>query len=247
LIASGGKDTIIDVRKPDSPSPQNAERLLVGHANNVCTLDGSSDGKTLISGGWDQQVRVWDIAQGETIKELKGHDASVWAVLSYDADHIITGCADKHVRIFHSSGKLIKDIGGLPDVVRALCKLPTGHESGAAFASAGNDQIIRLWTLDGDEMAQLHGHEAFIYSLAASSNGDIFSASEDRTLRVWKNGQCIQTITHPAISVWSVAVCAENGDIVTGSSDRVVRVFSRDSHRQADQEVSISYHDYNFY
>lgn len=50
------------------------------------------------------------------------------------------------------------------------------------------------------------------------------------------DGNCIQTITHPAISVWSVAVCPETGDIVTGASDRVVRVFSRDQARWADEE-----------
>lgn len=49
------------------------------------------------------------------------------------------------------------------------------------------------------------------------------------------DGDCIQTITHPAISVWSVAVCAQNGDIVSGASDRMVRVFSREEKRWADR------------
>lgn len=51
------------------------------------------------------------------------------------------------------------------------------------------------------------------------------------------DGDCIQTITHPAISVWSVAVCAQNGDIVSGASDRMVRVFSREEKRWADREA----------
>lgn len=53
-------------------------------------------------------------------------------------------------------------------------------------------------------------------------------------MRIWKGDQCVQTITHPAISVWSVAVCSQNGDIVTGASDRAVRVFSRSQDRQAE-------------
>lgn len=52
-----------------------------------------------------------------------------------------------------------------------------------------------------------------------------------------KDGDCIQTITHPAISVWSVAVCVETGDIVSGASDRLVRVFSRDQIRWADEQT----------
>ena len=89
----------------------------------------------------------------------------------------------------------------------------------------------------------MHGHEAFIYSLASTPSGEIISCGEDRTLRVWKGNECVQTITHPAISVWSVAVCPENGDIVSGASDRVVRVFSRSTERAADAETAKQFED----
>lgn len=233
---SAGKDTIIDVRPPGHSPSDNAERLLLGHANNICALDAAPNG-TVVSGGWDAQARVWNVEQGECTAELKGHTAAVWAVLAYDENTIITACADKAIRIFSPTGKLLKNISGLPDVVRALCKLPPGHSSGAAFASAGNDQIIRFWTHEGVEVLQLHGHEAFIYALSVLPNGDIVSSSEDRTVRVWRASECIQTITHPAISVWSVAVCQETGDIVTGASDKIVRVFSRDPERHAEPNV----------
>jgi len=144
-----------------------------------------------------------------------------------------TGCADKAIRIFTPTGKLVRSIQ-TGDVVRALCRLPADHPSGAQFASAGNDAVIRLWTLNGRQVSELHGHENFIYSLAALPDGRLVSSSEDRTARIWEGRECIQTITHPAISVWTVAVCSENGDIVTGASDRLVRVFTRDSERYAD-------------
>ncbi|CAD0091551.1 unnamed protein product [Aureobasidium mustum] len=237
LLISAGKDTIIDVRPPFQSPDTDPERLLIGHANNVCSLDASADGDTLVSGGWDTQARVWSISKGECTAELKGHDAAVWAVLVYDDKTVITGCADKTIRIFSLGGKLLQTIPGLPDVVRALCKLPAGHPSGAAFASAGNDQVIRLWTIDGIEVAQLHGHTSFIYALAVLHNGDLVSSGEDRTVRVWKGTECIQTITHPAISVWAVSVCPETNDIVTGASDKIIRVFSRDPSRHADAEA----------
>ena len=58
------------------------------------------------------------------------------------------------------------------------------------------------------------------------------------------DGECVQTITHPAISVWAVAVCPESGDIVSGASDRVARVFSRNPHKWADElkiKVSVEF------
>ena len=141
------------------------------------------------------------------------------------------------IRIFNTSGTLIGSVKNSNDVVRALCKVPASHPTGAAFASASNDGIIRLYTIQGELVASLYGHESFVYSLAALPSGELVSAGEDRTVRVWNGTQCVQTITHPAISVWSVAVCNETGDIVTGASDRVARVFSRSPERHASPEV----------
>jgi len=150
---------------------------------------------------------------------------------------MIIGCADKIIRIFNTSGRLLRSIKDSRDVVRALCKVPESNPSGAQFASASNDGVIRLFSLQGILVGELHGHESFIYSLAALPTGELVSSGEDRTVRVWNGNQCVQTITHPAISVWSVAVCKETGDIVTGASDRVTRVFSREKERQADPAV----------
>jgi phospholipase A-2-activating protein len=141
------------------------------------------------------------------------------------------------IRIFNTSGALLGSIKNSNDVVRALCKVPASNPTGAQFASASNDGIIRLYTLQGNLVASLHGHESFVYSLAALPSGDLVSSGEDRTVRIWQGTQCIQTITHPAISVWSVAVCNETGDIVSGASDRTTRVFSRSPDRQAAPEV----------
>lgn len=153
-----------------------------------------------------------------------------------------TGCADKAIRIFTPTGKLVRSIQ-TSDVVRALCRLPANHPSGAQFASAGNDAVLRLWTLAGRQVSELHGHENFIYAIAALPDGRLVSSSEDRTARIWEGQECIQTITHPAISVWAIAVCSESGDIVTGSSDKLARVFTRDPERYADAAAIDQFND----
>ena len=147
------------------------------------------------------------------------------------------------IRVYTNTGKLLRTFEGSKDVVRALCKLPPGNSLGADFASAGNDGIIRLWTITGTHIAQLQGHESFIYSLTCLPNGDIVSSGEDRTVRIWRQSHCLQTITHPAISVWCVAVNTETSDIVSGASDRTVRVFTKDEKRIADAETLASFDD----
>ena len=171
----------------------------------------------------------WRIARIPS-SQVRIHVAVLWDLLT------VTGSADKGIRVFDTRGKLITAFNGR-DLVRALVKLSEDHPSGGQFASAHNDAVIRIWTLKGDLVSELYGHEGFIYSLAALPSGEIVSSGEDRTARIWQNSECIQTITHPALSVWAVAVNPVSGDIITGASDNTARIFSRDPSRTADSAV----------
>ena len=91
LVISGGKDTVIEVREPGKALEANAERLLMGHAHNVCTLDVSPDGGWIVSGSWDGTARVWNIGKWDCEAVLEGHRGSVWSVLAFDKATIITG------------------------------------------------------------------------------------------------------------------------------------------------------------
>ncbi|KAF4973936.1 hypothetical protein FZEAL_9122 [Fusarium zealandicum] len=243
FVVSGGKDTIIEVKSPKTASSDNAERLLVGHAHNVCTLDVAPNGTYLVSGGWDGQARVWSSQKWETELMLGGHESmAVWSVVALDDHTVVTGCADKSIRVFDlrqsAAGEVSpKSTIHTPDVVRALCRVPQGHPSGADIASASNDGTLRLWKLNGQQVAELHGHESFVYSLTSLPSGELVSAGEDRTVRIWRGNECVQTITHPAISVWTVAANPETGDIVTGASDSIARVFTRSPERAADEQT----------
>ncbi|EGY19663.1 hypothetical protein VD0002_g3968 [Verticillium dahliae] len=248
LVVSGGKDTFVEVRQPNASASDDAERLLVGHSQNVCSIDVSPSGNYIVSGSWDFQALIWSTTSWEPEVRLSGHDKAVWAVLGLDDNTVLTGCADENIRIYD----LRKAVAGeaapastitTPDVVRALCRVPKGHPSGADIASATNDGIIRLWKLNGQQVGELIGHESFIYSLASLPSGELLSAGEDRTLRVWKGLECIQSITHPAISVWAVAADPETGDIVSGASDGVARIFTRSSDRLADAETLSSFEE----
>lgn len=235
LIISSGQDALIEARQPASTSSENADGFMVGHGSAVCSLDVNADAGYIVSGSWDHTAKVWCVGKWEPEVELQGHDHNVWAVLAYDRDTIITGCADQKIRIFDTRGKLRQTIDN-KGIVRALTKLPYGNPSGGAFVAANNDGIITIYTLDGVVVAQLFGHESFIYSLAVLPTGEIVSSGEDRSVRVWRGTDCIQVITIPALSVWSVSVCP-NGDIIAGSSDKMARIFTRDPKRIADADT----------
>ncbi|KAI7915952.1 ubiquitin homeostasis protein lub1 [Pyricularia oryzae] len=250
LVVTSGLDPVIYVHEPKPLDQQSSGYpiLLPGHSNNVCSLDVSPNGQYIVSGSWDTKAKIWDVNKWDLAAELDGHDKSVTAVLALKDSAAITGCADNMIRAYGlaragsaevlQAGKTL----ATAEPVRALCRLPPGHDSGAEFASAGNDFVIRLWTVRGQQVAELHGHESYVYSLACLPSGEIVSVGEDRTLRIWKGHQCVQTIVHPAVSVWAVDVCPETGDIVTGASDDIIRIWTRSNDRLAD-EVTLKHFD----
>lgn len=91
LVFSAGQDTIIEARQPGKASDDNADAMLLGHASNVCALDVSSDGGYVVSGSWDSSARLWRVGKWETDVVLEDHQGSVWAVLAYDKNTVITG------------------------------------------------------------------------------------------------------------------------------------------------------------
>ncbi|KAF8759643.1 PFU (PLAA family ubiquitin binding) [Rhizoctonia solani] len=223
-IVTGGQDTVINVF--DLSHPDGAKEptfTLLGHRENVCALDSTPSG-TIVSGSWDST----SLEEFSTGTRIARHSHSVWAVLAVDEDQTLTGSADKTIALWQGS-KLAHRYTGHTDAVRGLSILPEGIDIG--FASCSNDGTVKLWTLGGDVLHQFDGHTSFVYSLAAiAETGSLISSGRIELREYGK------TLTHPAISVWTVDAMP-NGDIVTGCSDGVVRVFSRNESRWANAET----------
>lgn len=82
---------IIEARQPAKPASDDAEALMLGHSGNICSIDVCSEGGWIVSGSWDCSARVWVIGKWECKAVLEGHEGSVWAVLAYSKDMIVTG------------------------------------------------------------------------------------------------------------------------------------------------------------
>lgn len=236
-LVSAGQDALIQLW-PLHPEPDRSyepQFVLSAHTSNVCCLhvcdSGPENQPTIFSGSWDCSAIVW--RNNVTVHILQGHSAAVWAVLGLgdSTDSVLTAGADNMI-VLWKQGKQALSFKGHTQAVRALVELPRVPNH---FASAGNDATIRIWNLDGHAVRVLDGHDSFIYSISCLPSGEIISSGEDRSARIWDpcSGQLTQTITVPAISVWSVSACVGSGDIVCGSSDNMVRIFTRANERLA--------------
>ncbi|KAJ4435996.1 hypothetical protein ANN_18620, partial [Periplaneta americana] len=199
-----------------------------------CNLSPGAEKGTVLSASWDATARLWK-TNGSTnaIVTLTGHQAAVWSVIQLQTlGDIVTGSADKTIKIWSKDGLIRSTLTGHTDCVRGLTAT-----SGNEFLSCANDATIRHWNAStGTCLSTFYGHSNYIYSISVFPGAGVnnfVTSGEDRTVRIWQNGECLQSLTLPAQSVWSVTYL-KNGDIVTGSSDGIVRVFSADPSRQAD-------------
>ncbi|XP_014216558.1 phospholipase A-2-activating protein [Copidosoma floridanum] len=236
LIVTGSNDSHICIYTVGEPQPLHK---FHGHENTVCCLKASIfDKNSFLSSSWDISAKLWDLNDlTKPQVTFVGHSAAVWCVADIPNGVVVTGSADKTVIMYSRKGDILRKIKAHSDCVRDIAVLNEG-----AFLTCANDAIIKHWCAStGDCLTEFYGHTNYIYSLAAINSGSLAaSCGEDKTVRVWWNGDLCQTITVPTETVWCVKILP-NKDIVCGSSDGYIRIFTTDEKRYADPEVIKNY------
>ena len=127
-----------------------------GHNAHVNSLDFSPDGKVFASAGDDAVVRLWDVATGGELRQLKGHDDTVVVLCAFahDGKTIVTSGIDKTIRIWDIEGKELRRCTGHGAVVSEIAI----SRDGKVIASASWDQTVKLWDqATGKEAAAVGG------------------------------------------------------------------------------------------
>lgn len=263
LLASCSADLTIKLWNP-SDNYKNI-RTLNGHEHAVTSIrfvPSSTPGKNLlISASADKTMRLWDTNTGFCVKILQGHSNWVRSVCpSSDGQFILSSSADCTASLWdtHSPNpQAIVTLIGHDNAVNCCDfapvssyhylssmaeanEVPSSSDNTAFFATGSRDKTIKLWDTNGNCFATLLGHNNWVSGLVFHPGGRyIFSASDDKTLRVWdlsQKGQCVNVIrdVHGGFitSLRWIPTIRQNQDgaqfrcvIATGSMDKKVRVF----------------------
>ena len=212
-----------------------AHAQLRGHGGPVRALAVSPDGKTVISGSFDETAIRWSLARDAAEQVLRFHDGSVNAIAILKDGRVATAGEDRRIALWTAGADR-------PGVVLEGHEAPivglTTSAGGTYLASASWDQTVRVWPLAGGAPRVLAGHQQNVNGVAFTPDArSVVSASYDLTVRIWPLAGGAPTITTVPSPLHSVVV-APDGEIVTGGADGKIYFLSPAGELRGDVEAS---------
>lgn len=140
---------------------------LSGHRGRVNALATSTDSRTVVSGGADHRIIVWDVDNREARHVLVGHEDEVNAVHVIDRKGLVISGAG-----FAKPFKMHREFA---QTIERMELRPSA------------DNSIRGWDLTtGEQRFRLDGHDGAVRSVVALPDGEhLFSSGDDGTIRLW--------------------------------------------------------------
>ena len=136
---------------------------------------------------------------------------------------VVVGASDGSVRLVKQTvdGTLETQLCANPhfDAVQCVVQSPLG-----GWTSAGEDKAICIWHKDDSKgSSRMEGHIASVLGIAYH-NESIISAGGDRSVKVWNNNRCTQSVESGHSNVVSTVLVLQYPEgILTGGYDGEVR------------------------
>lgn len=213
---------------PDVHQKILAQNALVGsivrEEGHIYSLAATRD--LLYTGSDSKNIRVW-----KNLKEFsafKSNSGLVKAIIIC-GDKIFTGHQDGKVRVWKvqsKNSKVHKLSGTLPtlmDIFRCSIKPKNYVEVKRNKTS--------VWIKHGDAISSISMNQ---------EKGLLYSASWDRTFKVWKvdNSKCLESVKAHEDAVNSI-VAGANDMVFTGSADGSVKVWKREAHKKGTKHIFV--------
>jgi WD domain, G-beta repeat len=162
-------------------------QILTGHAGGITAIALSQDGETVVSGGRDCTVRVWDWQAGEVIWEFPVNTLIYAVAVSPDGQTVAMRDRQQQIQAWYlRNGQAIEpddlQLRSIPSVI-----VSQGEHRTSRHLISGSQNTIKIWDLKaGRECCLLRGHTSLVTAVASHATQPLLvSGSQDRTIRIW--------------------------------------------------------------
>jgi WD40 repeat protein len=188
-MATAGRDRAINVWQLHDIGPeertQGPWRTFEGSEGEIWAMAFSHSGRYLVSGGIDNGIYFWDLLAKNALRAVS-HDHRGWigSLAWSDDDHVIASASwDNTVGLFRAG-----------DLMPLYCF--EHHRDYAAqvvfipdtswLVSASYDRTLAVWDwYHAEQVRSFEGHNDWVQSVRWMGQGQLVSASSDKTLRLW--------------------------------------------------------------
>ncbi|MHA1310801.1 MAG: hypothetical protein ACTSQO_07695 [Candidatus Helarchaeota archaeon] len=191
--------------------------------NFIKTISVSPDGRYIISGHWDNIIKIFDIQTCRCTKILENHSDSIYSIaFSPDNKYFASSSFDKTIKIWElETGKCIKNFKGHNDCVNSVIF----SQNGKYLISGSRDKTIKIWNIQTENCIKtLKGHVGSVEIIIMTHDGSkIISGSTDGSIRLWnfKNGKLIGTIHDFGVIIYSLKISSNGKFLISNSLDNI--------------------------
>ncbi|KAI6119434.1 WD40-repeat-containing domain protein [Pisolithus croceorrhizus] len=205
------------------------------HKATVWSLHVRPDGKVLVSGGADKEVKFWEFQQEAAksfslvhARTLKMSDDVLSVRYSPNGKLLAVSLLDATVKIFYQDSlKFFLSLYGH--------KLPVScmdiSDDSKLIVTGSSDKNVKIWGLDfGDCHKSIFAHEEGVTQVFFEKRSHYFwTVGRDRLLKYWDGDKFenIQKLDGHHSEIWALAVSNHGNFVVTGSHDKSIRIWEK--------------------
>lgn len=236
LIASTGSDKTVILWDKSG-----LVKRRIRYSSGLRTIDFSPDGKFLVGAGYDNRIVIWANAENANsddvgiitpiVNSWLAHNASLKSVrFSKDGQYILSASADKTLKLWEISGKLVQTFTGHTDVVNDANFSPDSQR----IVSSGSDSTARIWDIQG-KLLHTFLHDNWVNRATFSADGKLLvSASSDRIIKIWsisdktlaQDEKPIRELKGHSDWVWDARFSNNDKWIASGGADNTLRLWN---------------------